>query len=489
VLYTCNVTVSGSGAVGVSGVVLGRPDGGIVPGAAGRDGVVCVGDHGAACALPRPAPTGPAVYVEDLNLPVPGDATIAVRLATGGSEVVGAQNDLAFPSSVRVKTRSNGTPDCSVNRQINKLATSFAFRTVGCPEGSTCVRAVVVSAENVQPIADGSVLYTCNVTVSGSGAVGVSGVVLGQPDGGIVPGAAARDGVVCVGDHGAACALPRPAPTGPAVYVEDLNLPVPGDATIAVRLTTGSSEVAAVQNDLFFPASVQVRTRSNGRPDCAVNRQINKPATSFAYRVADCPSGYTCVRALVVSTENVQPIPDGSVLYTCNVTVSGGGTIFVTTPILARPDGTRVEPAVGRFGEVCVGSLPPTPVAQLTPTRTFTPLSTPTRTRTRTPTATPSRTSTPTPTRTRTPTFTPTRTRTPTHTATATPTPLPAACPGDCDGNREVTIDELVLAVRIALEEATLGLCPSVDDDGDGRVTIDELVLALNMALSGCRSR
>jgi hypothetical protein len=52
-----------------------------------------------------------------------------------------------------------------------------------------------------------------------------------------------------------------------------------------------------------------------------------------------------------------------------------------------------------------------------------------------------------------------------------------------------VTIDELVLAVRIALEEATLGLCPSVDHDGDGRVTIDELVLALNMALSGCRSR
>ena len=58
------------------------------------------------------------------------------------------------------------------------------------------------------------------------------------------------------------------------------------------------------------------------------------------------------------------------------------------------------------------------------------------------------------------------------------------ACPGDCDGNRSVSIDEVITSVRLALGES--GTCPAADRDADGSVTIAELVAAVAAALSGC---
>ncbi len=60
-------------------------------------------------------------------------------------------------------------------------------------------------------------------------------------------------------------------------------------------------------------------------------------------------------------------------------------------------------------------------------------------------------------------------------------------CPGDCDGGGSVTIDELVVAVCIALGEAEVAACTAVDAEGDGRVSIADLVAAVSGALAGCR--
>jgi len=60
-----------------------------------------------------------------------------------------------------------------------------------------------------------------------------------------------------------------------------------------------------------------------------------------------------------------------------------------------------------------------------------------------------------------------------------------AQCPGDCNGDGEVRIEELVLGVRIALGEP-LALCPAFDATPDGVVRIDELVRAAGNALDGC---
>jgi hypothetical protein len=100
-----------------------------------------------------------------------------------------------------------------------------------------------------------------------------------------------------------------------------------------------------------------------------------------------------------------------------------------------------------------------------------------------TPTATSTATDTPTVTETPTPSVTPTASSTPTPTETATPRPL---CVGDCSADGEVTIDELLRGVNIALDTLPLDDCPLFDVDASGSVEIDELIIAVNNALNGC---
>ena len=59
-------------------------------------------------------------------------------------------------------------------------------------------------------------------------------------------------------------------------------------------------------------------------------------------------------------------------------------------------------------------------------------------------------------------------------------------CVGDCNGRGEVTVDEIIKGVNIALGNAGLDTCQQFDANGDGSVTINELIVAVNNALSGC---
>lgn len=59
-------------------------------------------------------------------------------------------------------------------------------------------------------------------------------------------------------------------------------------------------------------------------------------------------------------------------------------------------------------------------------------------------------------------------------------------CTGDCDASDTVTIGELITGVRIALEQIPVFACLSFDADGDRRVSIDELLVAVNNAFSFC---
>jgi hypothetical protein len=61
-----------------------------------------------------------------------------------------------------------------------------------------------------------------------------------------------------------------------------------------------------------------------------------------------------------------------------------------------------------------------------------------------------------------------------------------SACLGDCNGDGEVTVDELIRGVNIALGSLPLSECPVFDGNEDGSVTVDELITAVNNALSGC---
>jgi hypothetical protein len=62
----------------------------------------------------------------------------------------------------------------------------------------------------------------------------------------------------------------------------------------------------------------------------------------------------------------------------------------------------------------------------------------------------------------------------------------PPACTGDCDGDGQVTIAELIRGVTIALGTTPITQCSSFDANNDGQVSINELIAAVNNALGGC---
>ncbi len=85
---------------------------------------------------------------------------------------------------------------------------------------------------------------------------------------------------------------------------------------------------------------------------------------------------------------------------------------------------------------------------------------------------------------------------TPIPTVTETPTPEPPGdfpCIGDCNGDGEVTIDDLIRMVNIALglrpvcgEDGGVGQCLAGDADCDCEITVDEIIRAVNNTLFGC---
>jgi len=70
----------------------------------------------------------------------------------------------------------------------------------------------------------------------------------------------------------------------------------------------------------------------------------------------------------------------------------------------------------------------------------------------------------------------------------STPEPTPGECVGDCDGNGTVAVNELVTGVIIALDQAPLANCPSLDRNGNEDIEINELVRGVGNLLEGCGS-
>ena len=105
---------------------------------------------------------------------------------------------------------------------------------------------------------------------------------------------------------------------------------------------------------------------------------------------------------------------------------------------------------------------------------------------------------TPTATATETASATPTATETATATDTATPSPMvtasvtataPPPCTGDCNHSGEITVNELIAGVDIALGTAPLTTCPAFDCTGTGQVSVSCLIDAVDAALHGCPGR
>ncbi len=59
-------------------------------------------------------------------------------------------------------------------------------------------------------------------------------------------------------------------------------------------------------------------------------------------------------------------------------------------------------------------------------------------------------------------------------------------CMGDCVGDAQVTVDELLMMVNVALGGLHVASCGAGDGNGDGQITVDEILIAVNHALSSC---
>ena len=160
-------------------------------------------------------------------------------------------------------------------------------------------------------------------------------------------------------------ATASPSPTGGAVSLAIGGaLGAAGETVdVAVTLVAGGA-VAGIQNDIGFDPEIPIAARPNGRPDCAVNPAIDKPGTSFGFLPPSCQPGVDCtgVRALVLSLDNVELIPVGAVLYTCQVAIAataepGPYSLRCSGAAASDPDGNPLQTSC-RDGGVQVEFFP-----------------------------------------------------------------------------------------------------------------------------------
>jgi len=181
-------------------------------------------------------------------------------------------------------------------------------------------------------------------------------------------------------------------------------------------------------------------------------------------------------------TRTPTPTPTSSATQTAAATLTRTATATVTpsnSPTATSTPGRTPTPTL-------TVTATPTSTSTATPLTipTRTPTATPTPTFTSTPSVTPTDTASPTPTPSGAPTLSPSPTSTSTPPGTTTPTPIP--CVGDCDSSGQVTVDEILSMVHVALGNPNISTCLAGDANHDNQITVDEILTAVGTALNGC---
>ncbi len=236
-----------------------------------------------------------------------------------------------------------------------------------------------------------------------------------------------------------------------------------------------SSEDFDETDPVLADATMYFRARFDGR--CAALRQDDIAGAEFLYPIAAPPS--------IVTTQLPEAVTNRAYRHQLEAVGGSGGFTWSEAPggcqgfpgLTLQADGA-IAGTPTAFGSGCfdavatdssgnshqkrldlaVALTASTPTATPSPTSTFLP-----------PPATPSATVTRSPTR-----------------PVGTITPPATTCPGDCDGNHMVAINELILAVNIALGSAPPEACLAANRDGDQSVSVSELIAAVAASLNGC---
>src|SRR5262249_38670959 len=209
---------------------------------------------------------------------------------------------------------------------------------------------------------------------------------------------------------------------GAAVIVGSASGAPNGQVMLAVSLDAADVSIAALVVDIGFDAHTPIDARPDGRPSCAVNPEINKGGTDFAFVPRDCAAGGTCtgVRAAVIALDNTAAIANGSVLFTCTATIRRGAVAGTYPRTCSSAQAADSLPHAVGLG------------------------------------------------------------------CTSGAITVQAACPGDCDGDHQVTVSELMTGVNILLGNLTLDQCGALDMNADHELMINELLAGVISLLNGC---
>jgi hypothetical protein len=275
--------------------------------------------------------------------------------------------------------------------------------------------------------------------------------------------------------------IPDPKSQFPSINAGAISSNAGRVIQLDVSLFSANEAVYATQNYLTYGAGLSILAEEGAQPACQLVEDLTDAVASFAFGPDGCVPGDDCDRVIAYvdvsgSGEQIQ----SESLYRCQISVAADASpgfhpVMVLAPL-----------ATGETGAPFVTSAVSGGVVVRLPA-TETPTSTPTSTSTATETPTP----TSSPTATETSLTTPTATfaiHTPTDVPTPTPTPtvVDSSCAGDCDGDGTVDVSELVQGVGIALGTLSSDSCPAMSTGGGMELTIDELVLAVRNAIDGC---
>ena len=277
-----------------------------------------------------------------------------------------------------------------------------------------------------------------------------------------------------------------PDPASGTVPDRFLNLAVYGPV-----INSGATPaVATLPSGRFFTIALQIEATATGTVPLHVYNawtdSQHPQSTALVSIGDDLQVDQTCAPLAKppcgAASVSQLAITDGAIIViaTPTPTITSTGTATVTASSTATRTGTATPSPSGTT----------TPTRTLTPTFTAsaTPSSSPTGTRAPTSTLTPSATPIPTATHSETPTSTPPTESTSTPILTPTLTPSPPRCVGDCNNDGVVTVDEILMLVDFALQEASPSGCPVSDEDRNQQITLDEILTAVHNALNGCSS-
>lgn len=271
--------------------------------------------------IPTPEPPYLQLNIEPFLLDSnPAEARVGVKASSGNVATI--LSDLTFMPMTLFVANVGGSPDCEIAE--GAADAKFSFLPQGC-NGTDCrsVHAVVTTAD---PNDGYGMLYSCRLTGKGTTAISVDASASSSES---VPAEVVTEGQTL--SWNGPVELSASASIDPSAYTGE----------ITVSMNAGDNVVAGTQNDLYLdgPGAAFLAGES-GKPDCWVNPLLDK-VVSVAFRPNSC-DGSRCIRAIVQSFSNTDPIATGEWLYRCRIGAIHKVTASFSNCLASTPNGDLV---------------------------------------------------------------------------------------------------------------------------------------------------